>query len=111
MENPAINSEKIIERLKYFNYKYQLKGKQLKIFLSAGCSIKVFFYDDSCSIVTFTIGRLILDLRILLFVYVAIIMVGIGILHQNAPYNHIDKGNASLFLILGGLLIIYFFVK
>ncbi|MBI4947140.1 MAG: hypothetical protein HY840_12165 [Bacteroidetes bacterium] len=46
MDKQTFNTEKIISRLKRFNYKYDLKGTTLKIFLPMWCCLMIDFSSD-----------------------------------------------------------------
>ena len=48
-KNPSANEEKIISRLKFFNYKYESEGNTLRIFLPIRCALKIVFDEGSVS--------------------------------------------------------------
>ena len=50
MEKQVFYSEKIISRLKIFNYNYELNGTILKIFLPMLCYLKINFVADKIKI-------------------------------------------------------------
>ncbi len=46
MTAPKVDPEKIISRLKFFNYRYDLDGHTLKIFLPMLCYLKIQFSTE-----------------------------------------------------------------
>ena len=48
-KSPSVNEEKIISRLKFFNYKYKSEGHTLRIYLPLRCALKIVFNDGSVS--------------------------------------------------------------
>lgn len=83
MENTELISKNIIERLKFFNYKYKQQGNSLRIYLPLRCALKINFNEDNINITSSFWKNLNLSLgafAILTFVFLAI---GIGIVCQN----------------------------
>ncbi len=46
MDRPTINHDKLIERLKLFNYKYKLENNTLTVYLSMLCYLKINLATD-----------------------------------------------------------------
>ena len=98
MENTELISENIIERLKFFNYKYKQEGNSLRIYLPLRCALKINFNEDNINITSSFWKNLNLSLgafAILTFVFLAI---GIGIVLQNI--GHPSKIGGVLFIII-----------
>jgi hypothetical protein len=100
MEDTELISENIIERLKFFNYKYKQEGNSLRIYIPLRCALKINFNEDNINITSSFWKNLNLSLgafAILTFVFLAI---GIGIVLQK-NIQHSSK--------LGGVLLIIIF--
>lgn len=70
MEKQVFYSEKIISRLKIFNYNYELNGTILKIFLPMLCYLKINFVADKIKITSrISFGFRILPIEINFLIY------------------------------------------
>ncbi|MFD0939376.1 hypothetical protein [Pedobacter boryungensis] len=70
METMPFNHDKIISRLKLFNYKYELNGQILKIFLPMFCYLKIDFAAGRVKMtshLSFGIRSLALEYNFLLY--------------------------------------------
>lgn len=70
MEKQVFNSEKIISRLKIFDYNYEIDGTTLKIFLPMFCYLKINFGTDKIKITSrISFGFRILPIEINFVIY------------------------------------------
>ena len=102
-KNPSVNEEKIISRLKFFNYKYESEGNTLRIFLPIRCALKIVFDEGSVSMTSsfwrrFQLG--ILPFALLLF------CIETGILLQINIWGDVKRSLGVLIIIIMPLLFI-----
>jgi len=102
MTTLSFSPNKIIDRLKIFNYKYELNGQILKVFLPMFCFLKIDFKSEKVKMTShlkFGFHFLPLEYNFLLY--------GLGI-YTLAWYNWTTL-NKGVFLLLG-LIVIHFVV-
>jgi hypothetical protein len=102
MDKSTFRPEKIIDRLKLFNYKYELNGQTLKVFLPMFCYLKIDFKSDKIKMTShlnFAFRFLPLEYNFLIY--------GLG-LYILAWYKWktLNKG----FFLLFGLVLVHFVV-
>lgn len=102
MDTPTFNPDKIVDRLKFFNYKYEINGQTLKVFLPMFCYLKI----DSKSGKFKMTSHLNFGFRFLPLEY-NFLIYGFG-LYILAWYNWTIL-NKAIFLLLG-LFVIHFVV-
>ena len=99
MNTTVVNPEKIIERLKIYNYKYELDGQILKVILPMFCYLKLDFRSDKFKItshINFGFPSLPLELNFILY----------GLSLYILTWYFWTTLNKAFFLLLG-LVIIY----
>jgi hypothetical protein len=102
MDTSTFNPDKIIDRLKFFNYKYEFNGQTLKVFLPMFCYLKIDFKSDKFKMTShLNFGFHFLPLEYNFLIY------GFG-LYILAWYNWTTL-NKAIFLLLG-LFVIHFAV-
>ncbi len=102
MDRPPINPEKIISRLKFYNYKYKLDGTTLIIYLSILCYLRIEFGTEKVNITSHSlrpgfITRLEYNFMIYGFLFYIITWYGWATL------------NKGIFVLLG-IFLIYFLI-
>jgi hypothetical protein len=109
-KNPSVNEEKIISRLKFFNYKYKLEGNTLRIYLPVRCALKIVSNEGSVSMTSSFWRRF--QLGILPFAYLIFIVlcIGTGILLQIDIYVHVERYWGILIITIMPLLFILKFI-
>jgi hypothetical protein len=102
MDTSTFSPDKIIDRLKIFNYKYELNGQTIKVFLPMFCYLKIDFKSDKLKMTShLNFGFRFLPLEYNFLIY------GFG-LYILAWYNWTTL-NKAIFLLLG-LFVIHFVV-
>ena len=102
MDTSTFNPDKIVDRLKIYNYKYELNGQKLKVFLPMFCYLKIDFKLDKVKMTShLNFGFSILPLEYNFLIY------GFG-LYILAWFNWTTL-NKGIFLLLG-LFVIHFVV-
>lgn len=102
MDTITSSSDKIIERLKLFNYKYERNGQILKVFLPMFCYLKIEFKSDKIKMTShLNFGFHFLPLEYNFLIY------GLG-LYILAWFNWTTL-NKAIFLLLG-LFVVQFVV-
>ena len=102
MDTSTFSPDKIIDRLKIFNYKYELNGHSLKVFLPMFCYLKIDFKSDKLKMTShlnFGFRFLPLEYNFLIYGFVLYIL---------AWYNWTTL-NKAIFLLLG-MFVIHFVV-
>lgn len=97
-----MNNDKIIERLKHFDYKYELNGQILKVFLPMFCYLKITIKSDKVKMtshINFGFRFLSLEYNFLIYAF------GLYIL----TWYFWPTLNKAGFVLLG-LMFIYFIV-
>ena len=102
MDRPPINTDKIISRLKFFRYKYEIDGTSLKILLPMVCYLKIDFAKERIKMTS----RIWFGFRFLTLEY-NFVIYGFG-LYILAWYQWAIL-NKAIFIFLG-LIIIHFVV-
>ena len=102
MDTSTFNPDKIIDRLKFFNYKYEINGQTLKVFLPMFCYLKIDFKSGKFKMTShLNFGFRFLPLEYNFLIY------GFG-LYILAWYNWTTL-NKAIFLLFG-LFVIHFVV-
>ncbi len=102
MERQTVNTEKIISRLKFFNYKYELDKTILKIYLPLFCYLKININDDNVKLksrIRFGVSLLSLEWNFIIY----------GFAFYLLAYFQWITLNRGIFVLLG-LFLIYFLV-
>src|SRR3954464_1554762 len=81
-KSPSVNEEKIISRLKFFNYKYKSEGNTLRIYLPVRCALKIAFNDGSVSMTSSFWKRFQLGILLFTILITLVFCIGISILLQ-----------------------------
>jgi len=102
MDKALFNYDKIVYRLKLFNYKHELKGQTLKVFLPMYCYLKIDFESDRLKMTS----RLNFGFRFLPLEY-NFLIYGLG-LYILAWYKWTTL-NKGIFLLFG-LVVVHFVV-
>jgi len=98
MDTSTFNSNKIIERLTHFNYKYELNNQTIKVFLPMFCYLKINFKNDSVKMTShLNIGIPILPLEYNFWVY--------GLSFYILGWYQLRNLNTAIFLLFGVFLI------
>ncbi len=102
MKTSEFRHDKIVDRLKMFNYKYELSGQTLKVFLPMFCYLKIDFKTDKVKMTShLNFGFRFLPLEYNFLIY------GL-VLFTLAWYNWTTL-NKAIFLLLG-LFVVQFVV-
>lgn len=102
MDNQVLNSDKIISRLKIFNYNYELKGSTLKVFLPMLCYLKINSGADKIKITShISFGFRFLPIEINFVIYGLVLYALTWF-----QWTNLNKGVFALF----GILLIYFVI-
>ncbi len=102
MDTATFCSDKIIDKLKLFNYKYELAGQTLKVFLPLFCYLKIDFKTDKVKMTShLNFGFSFLSLEYNFLIY------GLG-LYILAWYKWATM-NKGVFLLFG-LMVVHFVV-
>ena len=102
MDNQVINSDKIIARLKTFDYNYDLKGTTFKIYLPMLCYLKIISGPDKIKITShISFGFSFLPIEINFAIYGLILYILTWF-----QWTNLNKGIFALF----GIMLIYFVV-
>jgi hypothetical protein len=102
MDKQALNSDKIISRLKTFNYDYEAKGTIIKVFLPMLCYLKINSTQDKIKITShITFGFRFLPIEINFIIYGLVLYILTWF-----QWTNLNKG---IFALLG-IFLIYFAV-
>ena len=100
MTKQIFDSGKIVSRLKRFNYKYELNGTTLKIFLPMLCHLKVDFPEDRIKITSrIDFGFRILPIEINFIIY--------GLVLYILTWFQWAVLNKGIFVLIGIFLILF----
>lgn len=91
MGNIEMTSEKIIERLKFFNYKYKQDGNSLRIYLPLYCSLKINFDEDNVTINPDLTKSLNLSCNTFAILIFFILAIGTAIILQVDIWHNIKR--------------------
>ena len=102
MNKQTFNSEHIISKLEYYNYKYQLKDKTLKVFLPMLCYLKIKFSTNGIKMTShlrFGFDYLPLEYNFLIY----------GVILYLLAWFQWTTLNIGIFIFIG-LLLIHFVI-
>jgi len=102
MDKQALNADKIILRLKSFNYNYEVKGTIIKVFLPMLCYLKINYTQDKIKIsshIGFGFRFLPIEINFAIYGLVLYILTWF-------QWTNLNKG---IFALLG-IILIYFVV-
>lgn len=100
MSKQVFDSEKIISRLKFFNYKYELNGTTLKIFLPMFCYLRIDFPADRIKISSrINFGFRFLPVEINFIIY--------GLILYLLTWFQWPVLNKGIFMLMGIFLLIF----
>ena len=105
-KSPSVNEEKIISRLKFFNYKYKSEGNTLRIYLPVRCALKIAFNDGSVSMTSSFWKRFQLGILPFAILITLVFCIGTGILLQTDISRHIERSSGILIIASMPLLFI-----
>lgn len=102
MDKQALNSDKIISRLKTFNYDYETKGTIIKVFLPMLCYLKIISTQDKIKITShISFGFRFLPIEVNFVIY--------GLFLYTLTWFKWPVLNKGIFVLFGSMLI-YFVV-
>ena len=100
MAKQEFDKEKIISRLQFFNYKYELKGTRLKIFLPMFCYLQIDFPVDSVKITSrINFGFRFLPVELNFIIY--------GLILYLLTWFQWPVLNKGIFMLIGIFLLIF----
>ena len=100
MTKQNFDAGKIVSRLKHFNYKYELKGTTLTIFLPLFCQLKVDFTEDRIKITShIDFGFRFLPIEVNFLIY--------GLALYLLTWFHWTVLNKGIFVLIGIFLILF----
>jgi hypothetical protein len=105
-KSPSVNEEKIISRLKFFNYKYKSEGNTLRIYLPVRCALKIAFNDGSVSMTSSFWKRFQLGILPFAILIALVFCIGTGILLQIDIWRPIQRSSGILIIASMPLLFI-----
>jgi hypothetical protein len=102
MDTRTFCPDKIVDRLKIFNYRYQLNGQTLKVFLPMFCYLKIDFKSDKVKMTShLNFGFRFLPLEYNFLIY--------GFALYTLAWFNWTSLNKAIFLLIG-LFIVHFVV-
>ena len=100
MTKQVFDSEKIISRLKFFNFKYELNGTVLKIFLPMFCYLKIEFATNRVKITSrINFGFRFLPVEVNFIIY--------GLILYLLTWFQWPVLNKGIFMLIGIFLLIF----
>ncbi len=105
-KSPSVNEEKIISRLKFFNYKYKSEGNTLRIYLPVRCALKIAFNDGSVSMTSSFWKRFQLGILPFAILITLVFWIGTTILFQIHIWRPIQRSSGILIIASMPLLFI-----
>jgi hypothetical protein len=105
-KSPSVNEEKIISRLKFFNYKYKSEGNTLRIYLPVRCALKIAFNEGRVSMTSSFWKRFQLGILPFSILIALVFCIGIGILLRTDTGRHIERSSGILIIASMPLLFI-----
>ena len=100
MAKQVFDSEKIVSRLKFFKYKYELDGRNLKNFLPIFCYLKIDFREDKVKITSrINFGFRFLPIEINFYIY--------GLILYLLTWFQWTVLNKGIFMLIGIFLLIF----